>query len=171
MLLVWTHLNEPSANCLYRSRERSWCYTLLLTMRFIELFNLQYIKLAEILRNALIEYHSTSSGLEMDLIGVSESNWCVSRSWNLRGFEFSQSYFSVIRFSCHERHYPYLTSIVLCVEDVGRLAWAKSKKYGTFWEGQSKRHHNYESFGVRNAFFVFDATLESLMLAVKSSIH
>lgn len=94
----------------------------------------------------------------------------VSLSWNLRGFEFSQSYFSVIRFSCHERHYPYLTSIVLCVEDVGRLAWAKSKKYGTFWEGQSKRHHNYESFGVRNASFGFDATLESLMRAVKSSI-
>ena len=45
-------------------------------MRFIELFNLQYIKLAEILRNALIEYHSTSSGLEMDLNRVSESNWC-----------------------------------------------------------------------------------------------
>ena len=45
-------------------------------MRFIEVFNLQYIKLAEILRNALIVYHATSAGLDMELNGVSESNWC-----------------------------------------------------------------------------------------------
>ena len=45
-------------------------------MRFIEQFNLQYIKLAEILRNALIEYHGTSTGLEMELNEVFESNWC-----------------------------------------------------------------------------------------------
>ena len=45
-------------------------------MRFIETFNLQYTKLAEILRNALIEYNATSSGLEMDLNRVSESTWC-----------------------------------------------------------------------------------------------
>lgn len=45
-------------------------------MCFIEQFKLQYIKLGEILRNALIEYHATSSGLEMDLNRVPESNWC-----------------------------------------------------------------------------------------------
>ena len=45
-------------------------------MRSIEQFNLQYIKLAEILRNTLIEYHATSRGLEMDLNGVSKSNLC-----------------------------------------------------------------------------------------------
>ena len=45
-------------------------------MRFIEQFNLQYVKLAEILRNALIEYHATSTGLEIELNEVSESNWC-----------------------------------------------------------------------------------------------
>ena len=62
------------AQIVYTTRERSWSYTLLLTMWLIEHFKLQYIKLAEILRNALIEYHATSSGLEMDLNGVSESN-------------------------------------------------------------------------------------------------
>lgn len=46
-------------------------------MRFIEQFKLQYIKLAEILRNVLIEYHATSTGLEMELNQVSESNCCV----------------------------------------------------------------------------------------------
>ena len=46
-------------------------------MRFIEQFKLQYIKLAEILGNVLIEYHATSTGLEMELNQVSESNWCV----------------------------------------------------------------------------------------------
>jgi len=45
-------------------------------MRFIEQFKLQYVKLAEILRNALIEYHARSTDLEMELNGVSESNWC-----------------------------------------------------------------------------------------------
>lgn len=140
-------------------------------MRFIEQFKLQYIKLAEILGNVLIEYHATSTGLEMELNQVSESNWCViklktKRIWSLLKLFFCNKVFLFL-----ERHYPYLTYIALCVEDVGRLAWTKSKKYGTFWEGQSKRHHHYESFGVRNASFGFDATLESLMLAIKSSIH
>ena len=45
-------------------------------MRFTERLKLQYIKLTEILRNALIEYHATSTGLEMELNEVSESNWC-----------------------------------------------------------------------------------------------
>ena len=38
------------------------------------LYGKRYVKLAEILRIVLIEYHATSSGLEMDLNGVSESN-------------------------------------------------------------------------------------------------
>ena len=44
-------------------------------MHFIKHFKLQYVKLAEILRNALIEYHATSTGLEIELNEVSESNW------------------------------------------------------------------------------------------------
>ena len=45
-------------------------------MHFIKPFKLQYVKLAEILRNALIVYHATSAGLDMELNEVSESNWC-----------------------------------------------------------------------------------------------
>ena len=45
-------------------------------MHFIKHFKLQYVKLAEILRNALIVYHATSAGLDVELNEVSESNWC-----------------------------------------------------------------------------------------------
>lgn len=63
-------------------------------MSFIEQFKLQCIKLAEILRNALNEYHATSTGFEMELNEVSESNWLKSkRIWSLSKLFFRNKVF------------------------------------------------------------------------------
>ena len=65
-------------------------------MCFIGQFKLQYIKLAEILRNALIEYHATTSGLEMEClnqIGVSVTNLKSKRIGSLSKLFFRNKVF------------------------------------------------------------------------------